>query len=688
MWAWLLIGLAVADVMVETFDAGELPPNMTQNHVTAEVVRQEQGAALRVEFQPVDWPNVYFAAPSGVWDWSAAAGLAVDITNPGHEAVDVCIRVDNDGANGMTNCNTARTSIRGNETVTFRAWFNNGDTGDFWGMRGLPIRGPISQGPVIDPSRITAFQVFLPLPDAPRTLILDNIRLFGQGGNLKDLVPMPFIDRFGQYRHADWPGKVHDEADLVERREAEAQSLASAVETAGKDRFGGWADGPQLQATGWFRTARVDGVWWLVTPEGRLFLSVGMDCVGTWEQTFVEGRDGWFEWLPEEDGPYKPFFGRQSNVHSMAERIGGEGRTFNWYGANLLRKYGDDWRAAWRDTAVARLRAWGFNTIGNWSQDDVIALNRMPYTATGGIAGDFRDVEGGAGYWGKMKDAFDPRFEAAADASLARVAERHGRNPWCIGYFVDNELSWGSPSGYEIAVWTLASPPDQPCRTAFIERLQAKYGELETLERAWATTAESWETLRAPDKPNEAAAHDLDGFVYEFARRYFDIVRAALKRHAPHQLYLGCRFSTASRSVVKACAEVADVVSFNLYQRTIDASQWTGERDLGKPIIIGEFHFGALDRGMFHPGLVQAEDQEDRARCYRDYVESVVTCPAFVGCHWFQYVDEPTTGRFFDGENYNIGFVSITDTPYPEMVEAAREIHGAMYRLRAQGEKR
>ncbi len=27
-----------------------------------------------------------------------------------------------------------------------------------------------------------------------------------------------------------------------------------------------------------------------------------------------------------------------------------------------------------------------------------------------------------------------------------------------------------------------------------------------------------------------------------------------------------------------------------------------------KPVIIGEFHFGALDRGMFHPGLKQARD--------------------------------------------------------------------------------
>jgi len=68
---------------------------------------------------------------------------------------------------------------------------------------------------------------------------------------------------------------------------------------------------------------------------------------------------------------------------------------------------------------------------------------------------------------------------------------------------------------------------------------------------------------------------------------------------------------------------------------------------------------------------------------YRDYVTSVLKHPSFVGCHWFQYTDEPLTGRTFDGENYNIGFVTVTDTPYPEMVEAARVVQGEAYNTRA-----
>jgi len=35
-------------------------------------------------------------------------------------------------------------------------------------------------------------------------------------------------------------------------------------------------------------------------------------------------------------------------------------------------------------------------------------------------------------------------------------------------------------------------------------------------------------------------------------------------------------------------------------------------------------------------------------------------------------MDQPATGRN-DGENYNIGFVDVTDRPYPELIKASKE---------------
>jgi hypothetical protein len=54
--------------------------------------------------------------------------------------------------------------------------------------------------------------------------------------------------------------------------------------------------------------------------------------------------------------------------------------------------------------------------------------------------------------------------------------------------------------------------------------------------------------------------------------------------------------------------------------------------------------------------------------------------PELIGTHWFQWADQPSTGRF-DGENYNIGLVDVTDRPYPELVGALVETHRRAFRI-------
>ena len=54
-----------------------------------------------------------------------------------------------------------------------------------------------------------------------------------------------------------------------------------------------------------------------------------------------------------------------------------------------------------------------------------------------------------------------------------------------------------------------------------------------------------------------------------------------------------------------------------------------------------------------------------------------------VGTHWFQFGDQATTGRG-DGENYQIGFLDVCDTPYPEIIAASRQVGADMYRWRSE----
>ncbi len=665
------------EIPILRHDISTKPANMAENNSTATPVMTDRGAALEVLFHQAEYPNVFFHAPAEGWDWSAHSGIAVDIENPGEEAVRVNIRVDNEGADGANHCNTASVSAEAGTVTTLRLAFNTGAGEGLWGMRGLPEIGPMGSGTPIDTKHIVAFQVFIGLPEKEHRLLLTAFRLFGKGLPPGQEVQMPFIDRFGQYKHADWPGKLKEESEFQQRKEQERVELAQAPMPPGFDRYGGWAEGPQLKASGYFRTEQVDDKWWLVDPEGRLFFSAGMDCVGMGDHTFVTGRDKWFEWLPELSNPAADFFGNVENAHSMAAAIGGKGRTFSFYCANLLKKYGPEWRQAWQETSAARLRNWGLNTIGNWSDGEVCRKSGLPYVTSFSLGAGLRNMEGANGYWGYLKDVYDPRFADVVDEAVTPLAESLAADPLCIGYFSDNELAWET-----LRPGVLACPPDQPCRIAMIQKLQAKYQSVDALNRAWASEAKDWDSLRAPGTPNATATVDLDDFAYEYAKVYFSTIRGILRARAPHQLYLGCRFSSYPAPVVRACAEVADVVSFNLYLPRISKDICDKAMACGKPLLIGEFHFGATDRGMFHPGLCPTKDQESRAAAYARYLQSVIDCPAIIGCHWFQYVDEPATGRWFDGENYNIGFVDVTDTPYPELVKSARATHTELYKRR------
>jgi hypothetical protein len=274
---------------------------------------------------------------------------------------------------------------------------------------------------------------------------------------------------------------------------------------------------------------------------------------------------------------------------------------------------------------------------------------------------------------------FDDSFEAELKKSMSWQKSRSADDPWCLGYFVDNEISWGDE--VSLALATLVSPPDQPAKKVFIEDLKAKYVSIEKLNEVWETKFESWDALmqsrQAPDR--KKAYVDLTAFYTKSAERYFKICRDAVKEVAPNNLYLGCRFAWANNLAVKASSKYCDVISYNLYQKSVEDFRLPEGIDM--PVIIGEFHFGALDRGMFHTGLQATENQEDRAKTYKNYVSGALRNPQLVGSHWFQYSDQATTGRG-DGENYQIGFLDIADTPYMETIRACREVGYDMYKLR------
>lgn len=654
----------------------------------------EPGLAVHFGHQ-APWPNIRFDAASVEYraDWSAYTMIGVTLTNPMDGPVRVGFRVDSKARAGVGRQGHAEIVAKARRRLLMPV----GDGGTIIGMRGQPPLSTDGRGidvvlghnnRALDASSIMNFQLFVARPKTDYSIVLHRIELLRSG--LAERTA--FVDRFGQYNGADWPGKIHRETEFAERIKQEEDYLRGHPALPDRGRFGGWQEGPQLEGTGRFRVTKHEGKWWFVDPEGRLFWSSGLTCVGRRNAaTRIAGREFCYSWLPQKDDPLAQFY-----------RGKGKRRMYDFFQANLLRKYGQDFGERFREVTIRRLLAWGVNTIANWSEPEMWQTERVPYVMPihgRGIPRFLAESFVMAGLEKKkwFPDPFDQRYEEKLGETLRRF-EAHRDDPWLLGVFVDNELPWTVrppwQKGKSIRISAAAliiNGPESKIKRALVAALQRKYEAIDKLNQTWGTDLETWNDALKPleltQQHGDRADRDfaeLDTFI---AREYFRKTRDALRKWLPGTLYLGPRFSGRyTPEVVRVAAEHCDVVSFNIYEYRPDmrgADELAVEHDF--PVVIGEFHFGALDRGMFHTGLRKAKDQADRARKYVAYVQAAAKASWCVGAHWFQYKDQALTGRA-DGENYNIGFIDATDDPYPEMIEAARDMHAGLYKMRSRGE--
>ncbi len=639
-----------------------------------------------------DWPGVRLHAPGTGWDWSQAATVEITLVNVGQVPLTIGVRADGPGGDdGLHRSVTAHADLKPGErreiSLPLRRLEPRVPDDQLTGMWNLPVEAAGDTRHRIDASRVRRLHIFATKPQIPAAFIIERIITAGR----YDAAPppadptfFPMIDALGQFMHRDWPGKTASIEAMRRQIDVEAADLDAHPAPADRDAFGGWKTGPQLDATGYFRIARHADRWWLVTPEGRLFWAHAVNAVGEHDYTPIDERDHWFAEALWKQEAFKPFLRKAPIPIVRGHYKDRQPMTFSFHQANLLRKYGPEWRATYAQLAHRRLRSWGLNAIGTWSEHDIIrhAEHRTPYFAIAGSS-RARPIAGSTGWWLKFPDPFDPSFKQAIIDQMKHL-QQQGKtdDPWCIGFFVDNELTWKHDT--YLAEATLESPADQPAKKVFIADLQQKYSTIAALNEAWGTAHESWDALsqhQGVPANKDGAAVDLRAFYARVADAYFAGSRDAVRQIAPNHLYLGCRFPYQVNALVTDAAKKhCDVMSVNWYQYSVEGFEVPGGLDL--PLIIGEFHFGALDRGMFHTGLKAVPNQDARAAAYRRYVQGALQHPNIVGVTWFKFSDEPNTGRWLDTENYQIGFLDVCDNPYPETIDAARDVGRRLYQIR------
>lgn len=406
------------------------------------------------------------------------------------------------------------------------------------------------------------------------------------------------------------------------------RALAQAAPDANLTRYGGRGD-RTAPKTGFFHAVKLPDRWWLVDPDGGLYLDKSVVSVSTTPTPKAQ--------------------------------------------AALRAKFGDEQQ--WAEKTSAWLRELGFNGLGGWSDTARLVGVKSPlaYTRIWNFMSSYGKKRGGTfsqpGHTGYPKDAifvFDPAFETFCD-ELAKQTAAQKDDPWLFGHFTDNELPLKREALANYLALGETDPGFQAARAFLTERHGAK-----------ATAKEITET-------------DKQDFLALVVDRYLRIVCGAIRKYDPNHMILGPRLHGSALNapeVYRVCGRYLDVIAVNYYHAwTPDAEKlamW--EREAGKPFTITEWYA----KGMDAVGLTNAsgagwtvKTQADRAKFYENFTLGLLEAKGCVGWQWFKYADNDPENLKTDASNRdsNKGMVTNRYEPYPEMIASMKRINERAYRL-------
>jgi len=301
------------------------------------------------------------------------------------------------------------------------------------------------------------------------------------------------------------------------------------------------------------------GTAWLVRPNGERFFSLGVCCVdqGASRTEFNSANPGYAAWQHYAD-------------------------------SNL-----------WADATLKRLKAWGFTTVGGWSDFQILKdrgdkdVAFAPVLHIGSTAG--------APWWDMWDSKIIDRMDSVAREQIVALRD----DPRLIGYYSDNEMGWWNAILFKM---TLEQAPTSGQRQRLIKLLRETYqGDWSKLLRDFepAPGVENWDTFSRHGvlflRPGGNGIRVERQFLELLAERYYSLVHDIIRKYDRRALILGDRYqSFYYPEVARASARYVDAVSSNLNASWSDGSfarfyLETLHQLAPKPLLIGEFYMCARD---------------------------------------------------------------------------------------------
>lgn len=491
------------------------------------------------------------------------------------------------------------------------------------------------------------------------------------------------VDRYGQLINISFEAKVANDEQL-KRDVADDRKYYASLHPPLRDEYGGLKGSKEqlgLKRTGFFRVEKLKNKPVLVDPLGNLYFSIGVNGVGYTGDTYtkVKRRENIFEWLPEithdRDSP--------DNVFSSAY-MNGNSDNFSFYIANRIRKEGDDFdKSQFYNESVLRLQKWGFTSEGGFSSTPEhpsltfpqVAMLELPQIRIPGSS--LPDV-----------------YHAAYEKEMIELFQKQGiaqkaNDPMIVGYFSGNEIDYHqfkhilpSKKSSEVA-----------SKRILVNYLKERYKNIQSFNTAWQSSFNSFRELEETSIPltTEKASNDMMDFFEIYLDKFYRIVSETFKKFDNNHLLLGDRYFTpvmADKELRERICRVAgkylDVISYNYYTYQPDLERIKDIYEIsGKPVMLTEFHYGDPTQGQTS-SIEMVDDEAEKGYAYRNYVENMAATGFVVGTHWFEYLDQAVTGRWFEGdygEGFGIGLLNVADRPYKTFLNSVMATNYSIYDL-------
>lgn len=401
------------------------------------------------------------------------------------------------------------------------------------------------------------------------------------------------------------------------------------------NEYGSWADGPTLDATGYFRLEKYkDCRWVLVDPKGKIHIDASALTIKT---GIGEDNKKYFR-TKFNDDPEQWIFETMDSLH----------------------RYGFNGSGAWGDEEMIRF----YNDFPGSKGKCTYCPIMNPMSDYGYIKGVAEARPGNTGYVNNCIPVFDPEFKEYCEKMIPEFVKQYKDDPNVVGYFSDNEM-----------------PLRKGNLEGFLKMDEKDYGY---------RAAKTWMEKNGYTEVTPEARLNFLGYV---AETYYRIVSGILKKADPNHLYLGSRLAGDSKTfetVYKAAAKYCDIVSMNYYGHfevlKEDITKWETWADT--PYMITEFYTKGEDSGLGNTsgdGWI-VRTQKDRGLHYENFIIGLLRSGKCVGWCWCKYLDNDPTALHAEASNKdaNKGIFDNRYEPYRDLVKSMSRVNNVRYSILSQ----